>query len=168
MRLLTSRPRLKTMRKRSKYRPKGVRLDPIGYITEGFKPVMEHESFAVDLKLKNHNALVELTQGRADKSSINILISALNITESLWRLGFGVEYRQVVDEGIRALRDVGRRGLASGSFVLRSEEMAALTTAMELHDAQLEVMTIRDMERALAIVQEEIRNKRCTAIEVKT
>ena len=154
------------MRKRSKsYRPKGVRLDVMGYVKENLTPVMQHESLATDLMLANHGALTDLTQGRATKDTINILINALNVTESLWRLGFGKEYRNVVDEGLRALRTVGKRGLDTGRFILRSEEMEALNMAMELHDAQLEVITVRDMERALFIVHEEMRNKRATPIK---
>jgi hypothetical protein len=153
------------MRKRSKYKPKGVRLDVMGYVKENMTPVMRHESFASDLLLKNHSALADLTQGRATKVTLNTHISALNVTESLWRLGFGKEYRNVVDGGLRALRSVGARGLESGKFILRSEEMEALNMAMELHDAQLEVITVRDMERALHIVHEEMRNKRATPIK---
>ena len=156
------------MRKRSKDKPKGVRLDVMGYVKENITPVMHHDSFARDLLLANHGALTDLTQGRATKDTLNILISALNVTESLWRLGFGKEYRNVVDDGLRALRTVGKRGLESGKFILRSEEMEALNMAMELHDAQLEVITVRDMERALHIVQEEMRNKRATPIKEST
>lgn len=156
------------MRKRSKYRPKGVRLDVMGYVKENMTPVTQHESFAINLKLTNHAAMADLTRGKATKQDINTLINALNVMESLWRLGFGKEYRDVVDDGLRALRSVGKRGLETGSFVLRSSEMEALNTAMELHDAQLEVITVRDMERAIAIVHEEMRNKRAVPIKEKT
>ena len=153
------------MRKRSKYRPKGVRLDTMGYVTESMTPVAAHESFAVDLRLVNHMAMATLTRGDATKKDIDVLISALNITESLYRLGFGREYKDVVNGGLRALRSLGKRGLASGRFILKADEMLALNEAMELHDAQLDVITIKDMERALHIVHEEIRNKRATPIK---
>ena len=156
------------MRKRSKYRPKGVRPDAIGYVIESMKPVVAHESFAVDLRLANHLSLTMLTQGKATRKDMDVLISALNITESLWRLGYGREYRNVVDAGLRALRSVGGRGLAANKFILNAEEMAAINEAMELHDAQLDVITVKDMENALKIVHEEMRTKRATRIkEVK-
>jgi hypothetical protein len=41
------------MRKRSKYKPKGVRLDAMDYIKSGLKNFNEVET-AVDLRLKNH------------------------------------------------------------------------------------------------------------------
>ena len=156
------------MRKRSKYRPKGVRLDTIGYVVESMTPVTKHESFAVDLRITNHMAMAMLTQGQATKKDIDVIISALNVTESLYRLGFGREYKDVVNAGLRALRSVGKRGLESGKFILKADEMAALNEAMELHDAQLDVITVKDMERALLIVREEIRNKRATPIKETT
>ena len=126
---------------------------------------MRHASFALDLKTKNHFALTMLTQGTATTRDLDVLISALNITESLWRLGFGTEYRNVVDAGLRALRSVGGRGLATKKFILKAAEMAALNEAMELHDAQLEVITVKDMEQAIAIVHAEMKNKRATPIK---
>lgn len=156
------------MKKRSKYRPKGVRPDAIGYVIESMKPVVEHESFAVDLRLTNHLALTLLTQGKATRKDMDVLISALNITESLWRLGHGREYRSVVDAGLRALRSVGSRGLATDRFILNATEMAAINEAMELHDAQLDIITVKDIERALQIVYDEMKHKRATPIKEST
>lgn len=57
---------------------------------------------------------------------------------------------------------VGSRG---GNFILRSSEMNALNTIMELHDAQMEVITIKDLEKALEIIRNEHRNKRMRAMK---
>jgi len=46
--------------------------------------------------------------------------------------------------------------------------MAALNTVMELHDAQLDVINVQQMERALDLVKSEIRGGRATAIAEKT
>jgi hypothetical protein len=59
------------------------------------------------------------------------------------------------------------RGAKSGQFVLKSEEMKALNTIMELHDAQLEVITLKDMERAYKIVVEEFRQRKMRPIVTK-
>jgi hypothetical protein len=45
--------------------------------------------------------------------------------------------------------------------------MKALNTIMELHDAQLEVITVKDMERAFKLVLEEFRQKRMRVIITK-
>tara|TARA_R110000822_G_scaffold57443_2_gene144406 strand:- start:446 stop:919 length:474 start_codon:yes stop_codon:yes gene_type:complete len=155
------------MKKRSKYRPKPVIINPMGYVMESMTPVAQHDSFMVGLKLANHMAMAALAQGNAVKADLTVLINALNVMESLWRLGFGNEYRVVVDAGLRALRSVGARGIESNKFVPVADEMTALNEAMELHDAQLEVITVRDMERAVRIVHDEVKYKRATPIQEK-
>jgi hypothetical protein len=67
-----------------------------------------------------------------------------------------------------ALRAAGKRGAESGRFVLKAAEMTALNEFMELHDAQLEVVTLRDMDEAIALVREEFRLKKMTPIVEKT
>lgn len=152
------------MRKRSKYRPKHVLLNPMGFVLESISPVASHTAFMLDLKIKNHGALEVLTKGKAKHADIDVLIAMVNITEAFARLGFGKDYSDVVRDGLQALRDVGKRGAVSGSFVLKAHEMNALNTVMELHDAQLEVVTIKDMDAAIALVREEYRLKKMTPI----
>lgn len=152
------------MRKRSKYRPKGIILNPMAYVIEGMTPVANHGSYLMDLKIKNHAALAALTQGRATRSDIDTLIASINITEALYRLGFGREYGDVVKDGLTALRSVGARGAANNRFILRAEEMTALNTVMELHDAQLDLCTVRDIERAAQLVRTEMLQRKATPI----
>ena len=155
------------MRKRSKYRPKHVLQNPLGYVLESLTPVSQHDSFLVDVKIKAHMALVNLTQGNAVREDIDMLIQSVNVTEALYRMGFGTEYGDVMRNGLDALHSVGVRGAKSGRFVLKSEEMNALNTVMELHDAQLEVITVKDMERAYKLVLEEFRQKKMRSIITK-
>ena len=111
------------MRKRSKYRPKGVRLNTISYVVESMTPVASCGGALVDMQMKNHSALTELTQGRATKDDISVLIAAVNMTEALCRRGFGQEYNDIIRDGLTALRAVGGRGLASGRYILKAAEM---------------------------------------------
>ena len=152
------------MRKRSKYRPKPLLVNPLGYVLESLKPVSQHEQYLVELKIKNHLAMTTLTRGEATRSDIDTLIASVNIVEALYRLGFGKEYADVVRDGLDALRDVGRRGVETGRFILKSVEMNALNLVMELHDAQLEIITLRDMEKAIELVKEEFRQRKMRPI----
>lgn len=152
------------MRKRSKYRPKHVLTNPLGYVLESISPVRSHTSFMLDLKIKNHAALSAMTHGVAKHTDVDALIAMVNITEAFARLGFGQDYSDVVRDGLQALRDVGRRGAVSGSFVLKAQEMNALNSVMELHDAQMDVVTLKDMDKAIALVREEFRLKKMTPI----
>ena len=153
------------MRKRSKYRPKGVIIDTMSWVKSGMKPIAETGDAITVLRLRNHGAMAALTKGQATRQDLDILISCMNITEAYWRMGFGYEYKEVVNAGLAALRSVGKRGLESGKFILKADEMAALNEAMELHDAQLEVSTVKQMEQALDIVTQEIKHKRATPIK---
>jgi len=156
------------MRKRSKYKPKHVLLNPVGFVMEGLSPVRSHTSFMVDLKIKNHAALDSLTKGVATRTDIDTLIAMGNITEAFARMGFGKDYSDVVKEGLLALRAVGARGVESGRFILKAAEMTALNEFMELHDAQMEVVTLKDMDAAIALVREEFRLKKMTPISEKS
>jgi hypothetical protein len=155
------------MRKRSKYKPKPVLLNPVGYVIESMTSLSSHGNYMLDLQIKNHAALTSLTQGRAMLRDIDTLIQMVNITEACYRLGIGKEYNELVVAGLAALRSVGKRGHDTGKFILRADEMRALNDIMELHDAQLEVMTIKDLEKAVNIVKEEYRLKKATPINAK-
>lgn len=153
------------MRKRNKkYRPKKVLANPLGYVLESMTPVAKHDSFLLDLKIKNHLSMASLTQGKATRDDMDKLINMANVTEALYRLGFGADYKDVLQEGSSALLAIARRGAGDNRFILWGAEMKALNTLMELHDAQMEVITIRDMERAVALVENERKQKRMTSI----
>jgi len=152
------------MRKRSKYRPKGVIMNPIAYVMESMTPVAKHDNFLIDLKIKNHMAMTNLTQGKATREDMDTLIPMANFVEALYRMGFGCDYATEVSTGLDALHAVGKRGAESGRFILRSQEMRALNTLMELHDAQMDVITVKDMERAFKIVDEEYKQRRMRPI----
>lgn len=152
------------MRKRSKYRPKGVRLDTIGYVMESIKPVASHNSYLLDLKIKNSEAMVALMQGSATRADMDTLIAMSNIVEALYRLGFGKEYMDVAIDGREALLQIVHRAVEIKRFVPTAEQIKALHALMDLHDAQMDVITIKDMERALALAKTELANKRATVL----
>jgi hypothetical protein len=156
------------MRKRSKYRPKAVLLNPVAYVIESVRPAAQHPSILLDLKIRNHAAMANLTQGRAKREDIEVLIAAVNMTEALYRLGFGREYKDVVAQGLSALRAVGKRGADTGRFILRSDEMQALNLIIDLHDAQLDLCSVKDIENGIDIVNKEYASKRMTPITSST
>ena len=148
------------MRKRSAYRPKPVLVNPLLYVLESFRPVRAHDSYLIDLKIKNHGAMSNLTKGLAGKEDVDALINMVNVVEALYRLGFGREYGDVVKDGLDALHDLGRRGVQTGRFVLKAQEMSHLNLIMELHDAQMDLVTIKDMEKAIDLVNKEFAQRK--------
>lgn len=150
---------------RKKYRPKPVLVDPVGYVVEGVQPVASHGSYLVDLLMKNHNAMEMLVKGTATKKHMDVLIAAHNVTEALYRMGFGRDYSDCIVRGKAALLDLCGRGAKTGRFVCRAPEIQALNDLMALADAQLEVITVADMQKAIALGKREIMNKRATVIK---
>jgi hypothetical protein len=148
------------MRKRSKYRPKGIIANPVAYVLESLVPVAKHESYLIDLKIKNSGAMNALLRGAATRDDMDALIAMSNITEALYKLGFGQEYGEVCIGGREAIIAITHRAVQHGRFVPTGPEIIKLNLLMELHDAQMDVITIKDMERALAYARQQFASKK--------
>lgn len=70
------------MRKKSKYKPKGVRVDAVNWVLSGLRPISSVGDAVIVLKAKNHSALTEVVQGRGNRTQIDVLIHALNVCEA--------------------------------------------------------------------------------------
>ena len=156
------------MKKRSKYRPKGVRVDSVSWVLAGLKPFSSVD-VSTDLRIKNHEAMDTLRRGDATRADIDMLIGVFNITEAYMRLRpeLGADWAEEIQAGQDALHAVGQRGAKSGRFVLKANELTAMNLVMEIHDAQLDNTTVKDMEKALDIVQQEYRARRMRPIVEK-
>lgn len=150
------------MRKRSKYRPKPVLANPLAYVIESMTPVAHHDSYLVDLKIKNSEAMYALLHGTATKIDINTLIAMSNMTEALHQMGFGKEYQDVCVDGRFAILSIVQRAEKHGRFTPTGPEIQMLNLLMELHDAQMDIVTIRDIERALALARHKIDHSKDT------
>jgi len=145
------------MRKRSKYKPKPVLANPLGYVMESATPLIEHESYVVDWQLRNNSAFEKLLKGIADKKDINTLVAARNITEGLMVTLKGADADGTLARSAVALIDLCDRGNAGKSLVMKAEELQAMRDMMQLHDELLEVVTVRQFERALEYTMNEIK-----------
>ena len=153
------------MRKRSKYKPRQVFSDPVSWVINGFKPMSESGE-AVSLKIKNHSALSDITQGQGDKNKVDVLIAAMNMAEALHIVNpaLGKEYAPEIKAAQDAIYHMAKRGVVKGRFVFTGPEMQAMNTGMEVHDAQLDACTIGELEAAIKYVYEAIKHRRARAI----
>jgi hypothetical protein len=63
---------------------------------------------------------------------------------------------------------MGKRGLKQGDkFLFTGPEMQAVNLGMDVHDAQLDDCTVKQLEDALKIVDREIRYKRAKMIKAE-
>lgn len=147
------------MRKRSKYKPKGVRLDVMQWLKAGMAPMATNPA-AVDLRIKNHSSLKAIVDGRATRDDIDVMIAALNITEALASLNqeLGADWRDEIRGAQDALLTMARRGIERAErFIFSGPELTAVNLAMEIHDAQIDRCTVAQLEEGLKIVQQAIR-----------
>ena len=152
------------MRKRSKYKPKGVRLDNMTWVQAGLKKV-DAIGAGTTLKIRNHDAMNNLRMGTAARRDIDALIDALNVTEALANRGIGEDWKVEIRAAQDAILDLARRGVANNfRFIARGPELVALNLIMEVHDAQLEVVTVKQLETAMGDVMESLRLKKMRPI----
>lgn len=154
-------------RKRSSYRPKGVRLDVMGWIKHGMTP-MAKTSEALTLRLRNHAAMDELAKGRGDRDHCDTVIAALNMTEALSLLRIGDEYRAEINAAQGAMLSMCQRGLAMDRFIFTGPELTLINAAMEIHDAQLDACTVDELEKAIKLVHHAVRAKKAIVIRSET
>ena len=154
------------MRKKSKYKPHGVRLDNMSWLIAGMKKVGTLPTAGVALKLKNHEALDSILTGAGTKDHVDVLIAAVNMSEALIRVRdeLGVDWANEIKAAQDAIYSMGKRGVERGSFGFTGPEMTAVKLVMDIHDSQLDECTVKEMEKALFIVEETIRLKKARPI----
>jgi hypothetical protein len=154
------------MKKKSKYKPRGVRYDNMSWVIAGMKKVGALPTAGVALKLKNHEALDSLLRGQGTKEHVDMLISAVNMSEALIRVrdNLGRDWADEIRAAQDAVYTMGRRGFEKGSFVFTGPEMTAVKLVMDLHDTQLDHCSVKEMEQALFIVEEELRLRKARSI----
>ena len=156
------------MRKKSKYKPKGVRLDAVNWVIAGLKPISEVGDALVTLKAKNHSALAEVTQGRGNRDQIDVLIAAMNMCEAYAVHGKGIDWLPEINQAQEAVFTMGKRGLEKGRFLFTGEEMKAVNLAMDVHDEQLNQSSVMELEKMIDYVTEQIRLKKARPIQTST
>lgn len=154
------------MKKKSKYKPRGVRLDNLSWILAGMKKVGSLPTAGVALKLKNHEALDSILTGDGTRAHVDVLIAAVNMSEALIRIrdDLGRDWAEEIKEAQDAIYAMGKRGVEKGRFIFTGPEMNAVKLVMDLHDSQLDECSVKEMEQALFIVEEEIRLRKARPI----
>lgn len=106
-------------------------------------PMSAAQDAMTDLKVKNHLALTLLQQGQASQQDLKVLRTAFRIGIELSKLGIGEDCQPLLQAGLQAVEQAARRGGATGP------ELTSVNLAMEIHDAQLGVTLINELEKAI-------------------
>jgi hypothetical protein len=154
------------MKKKSKYKPRPVLANPLQWVLGGFQPMRENEH-AVGLKIKNHQAMLEMTSGDADRDSVDLLIAAMNMAEALATVNpdkLGSHLAGEIRAAQDAIHSMGKRSLAKGVFRFTGPEMQAMNIGMDIHDQQLDTCNIAELDSAVQLVRKTIMAKKARAI----
>lgn len=154
------------MRKRSKYKPKRNLVDPVTWVLAGIKPFKEVPT-SINIRIKNHAAMDALRRGEATREDMDVLIGAFNMTEAytILRPDLGADWVKEIRDGQDALLMVAARGIESGRFVLKAQELVAMNLVMELHDVQLDQTNVREMELAMEIIDKEYKHHKMRSVQ---
>jgi len=84
-------------------------------------------------------------------------VALSNMVEVLCSMGFGKEYLNVSVDGRDAILRIIFRAVDKLRFVPMGVEIKAIQELLELHDQQMDVITIKELDNALAMVRKLIR-----------
>ena len=71
------------MKKKSKYKPRPIRVDTMSYVKSGLIMVADVPVAGVELELKGYEAFDEILKGNPTKHHVDDLIALVNVTEAL-------------------------------------------------------------------------------------
>lgn len=142
------------MKKRPKYRPGRVLLNPVQHVLTGFKPLDQIKSTTARLKIGYHGALDLLRRGKASREEILCLGDTINMSEAMVHVtGAGIEHLPEIAAAERALQTIGQRD----KFIATGLELVALNRLAEIHDAQFAATTVAEAEKALEYIERKTR-----------
>lgn len=143
------------MRKRSKYRPRPKLVNPVQWVLEGFTPMRENAE-AVAIKIRNHQAMFEITQGNAGVREFSVIDTALLMAGGLAQINpdkLGGHLMQEIDAAILASLAMFKRAKAKGIYRFTGPELQTINLGMEIHDQQLDTCTLEELNRAVMHVR---------------
>ena len=138
-------------------------INPLAYVLRGMAPLSTAKSEMTLLGVKNHGAMVALTEGNGTKDDALAIHCAMFTALVMARRGTGDEWEATLDQGRMAAIALLLRGDATGRYLFTGPEIKAANLAMEVHEAQLNAATIASFE---ADVKEAARLIRSTKLTV--
>ena len=137
------------------------------FVKQGIVKVADVPVAGIKLRLQSYEAFDTIVSGEPTKDHVDTLISCGNMAETLARFGHGQDWLPEIMQAQKCILEMGRRGLKKGSFRFTGDEMQKIKLLLEIHDAQLEATTVRDMEKALDYIAKQIMAGRATPVEEK-
>lgn len=128
---------------------------------------MRENEHAIGLKIKNHQAMFDMTSGDANRDTVDVLIASMNMAEALAIVNpdkLGGHLRDDIRAAQDALHTMGKRSLVKGVFRFTGPELQAMNIGMDIHDQQLDTCNIAELHKAIDLVAWTIKHKKARAI----
>lgn len=151
-------------KKKSKYKPKGVRVDAVNWVLAGLKRIPEVAGAGTKLMIRNHASFDEIREGRGDKDHVDTLIHMVNMTEALAKRQLGRDWLDEIGQAQDAIYNMAMRGVNGKPFLFTGEEIGIVMQIIELHDEQLKNCTVKLLETAIDDVAECYKKKQMRVI----
>lgn len=129
---------------------------------------MRENEHALSLRIKNHQAMFDVTSGNANRDSSDLLIAAMNMAEALMIVNpekLGGHLSEEIRAAQDALLSMCRRSVAKNVFRFTGPELNAMNIGISIHDQQLDTCNIAELDEAVKLVAKMIRNKKARVIE---
>lgn len=95
--------------------------------------------------MHSHGAMTELIAGRATRAHLGEIVAVYNMARLLLLKGYGQDMASVIINAESALKAIAQRSVKLSRYVLTGPEISALNLLLELHDAQLDIVTAKDV-----------------------
>lgn len=133
---------------RKPFKSKWLRVNPLELVADRIKPVEKQDQWALDRKLKQANALAALMRGEAKRAHVSDILATHNMAVALQKYKKGREYEGITDRSANALVSLTDRYAKTGKYLLTGEEMNALRDLVDLHNEQLAICTVGEVDDA--------------------
>lgn len=135
-------------RKRARCAPRFV--NPL-HLIEGQQLASDNApSQVTNWSLRGELAFDAVLNGAATKEDVCTLIAVQAIVASFVMGGVGTEHEAIIKTSKAAIDTLQKRHASTGSSAINYQERSAITDLLGLHDAIMEVATVRMIEQAHA------------------
>ena len=149
--------------RKSTHRKRYDLINPLAYVLRGMAPLSTAKSEMTLLGVKNHGAMVALTEGNGTKDDALAIHCAMFTALVMARRGTGDEWEATLDQGRMAAIALLLRGTTTGRYLFTGPELSAVNAALEVHEAQLDATTIASFEADVKEAARLIRSTKLTA-----
>ena len=146
-------------RPRKAYRPRVVGSNNFEVARHGAMRAACYTSDMVTAQLHHHMAMLQLRSGEATAADVRALMDVLNVTQALIEVArLGTDYAELVSAAQEVIAEMVRLSKLRGKYGTTGTGLQVLAALIELHDAQLALVTGAQLRTALDRVVNKVRS----------